>query len=154
MVNSRTIEVWVGIFITIAAMALFILAMRVSNLSLSGEADGFQVTASFNNISGLKVRSAVTIAGVRIGRVTAIDYDPQDFSALVTMEIEGRYDQLPSDSSASVLTAGLLGEKYIGIQPGGADENLVQGSKITLTQSAIVLEQLISQFIFSKGSAQ
>ncbi|MBF0470231.1 MAG: outer membrane lipid asymmetry maintenance protein MlaD [Gammaproteobacteria bacterium] len=154
MMNSRSVEIWVGIFVTMGAAALFVLAMQVSNLNLTGEEDGYSIQASFENISGLKVRSPVTIGGVTIGRVTAIEYDTKAFEAVVTMEIQGHFNNLPEDSSASVYTAGLLGEKYIGIVPGGAEEPLVEGSKVMLTESSIVLEQLISQFIFSKGSGE
>ena len=149
--QSRTVEIWVGLFVAGGMAALFMLAMQVSNLSVMNTDKGYDVTAAFDNVSGLKVRSPVTVAGVRIGRVTDISFDPQTFRAVVTMNISNRYNELPVDTSASVLTSGLLGEKYIGLEPGGAPQSLKNGSRIKLTQSSLVLEQLIGQFLFSKA---
>jgi phospholipid/cholesterol/gamma-HCH transport system substrate-binding protein len=152
MLHSRTVEIWVGIFVAGGLAALFMLAMKVSNLTeVTGE-EGYRVTARFENISGLKVRSPVTVAGVRVGRVTDIGYDPNTYEAVVTMQIGHQYDQLPLDTSASILTSGLLGEKYVGLEPGGDIEMMVQGSEIMLTQSSLVLENLIGQFLFSKAT--
>ncbi len=152
MLQSRTVEIWVGLFIAAGMAALFMLAMQVSNLTVVNIDEGYDVTARFENISGLKVRAAVTMAGVRIGRVTEIGFDPRTFEAVVTMHISNQYDQLPSDTSASIFTAGLLGEQYVGLEPGGEMEVLKDGSEIMLTQSALILEQLIGQFLFSKAS--
>ncbi len=152
MLHSRTVEIWVGLFIAAGMAALFMLAMQVSNLTVVSDNEGYNVTARFENISGLKVRSPVTMAGVRVGRVTGIGFDPQTFEAVVTMHINGDYSQLPSDTSASIFTAGLLGEQYVGLEPGGDMEVLEEGSEIVLTQSALILEQLIGQFLFSKAS--
>lgn len=152
MLQSRTVEIWVGLFIAAGMAALFMLAMQVSNLTVVNTDEGYDVTARFENISGLKVRAAVTMAGVRIGRVTEIGFDPRTFEAVVTMHISNQYDQLPSDTSASIFTAGLLGEQYVGLEPGGEMEVLKDGSEIMLTQSALILEQLIGQFLFSKAS--
>jgi phospholipid/cholesterol/gamma-HCH transport system substrate-binding protein len=152
MLHSRTVEIWVGLFVAAGLAALFMLAMQVSNLTVVSDDEGYNITARFENISGLKVRSPVTMAGVRVGRVTAIDFDPQTFEAVVTMHINGQYDQLPADTSASIFTAGLLGEQYVGLEPGGEMEVLKDGSEIMLTQSALILEQLIGQFLFSKAS--
>lgn len=149
---SRMVEIWVGLFILGGFAALFILAMRVSNLAVwDSEGSTYEVYASFENIGGLKVRSPVAIAGVRIGRVAAIDYDSQTYEAVVTLRIDAKYSQLPLDTSASILTAGLLGEQYVGLGPGGDSENLKNGSHIRVTQSAVVLEQLISQLLFNKA---
>jgi phospholipid/cholesterol/gamma-HCH transport system substrate-binding protein len=109
------------------------------------------VTARFDNIGGLKVRSPVSMAGVRIGRVTGISYDQSSYEALVTLSIEPQYNQIPDDSIAKIYTSGLLGEQYIGLDPGGSLENLKQGSEVTMTQSALVLEEIIGQFLFSKA---
>ena len=143
----RLTEIWVGIFIAAGLAALFMLAMKVSNLSSYSQDGGYEITARFEDISGLKVRSAVTMAGVRIGRVTDIGFDKNTFEAVVTMTVEGDYNTLPKDTSASIYTAGLLGEKYVGLEPGGDETNMQQGDRIKLTQDSLVLEKLIGQFI-------
>lgn len=147
MANRKTVEVWVGIFVVAGIVALGVLAFRVGNLSSADVTDGYRVEASFENIGSLKVRSAVTLAGVRIGRVAAIRSDPDTYQAVVVLNIDGRYKNLPTDSSASILTAGLLGEQYIGMEPGGAEDYLTEGSRIKLTQSAMVLEKLIGRVL-------
>lgn len=149
--TTRTMEIWVGAFVAAGLAALFMLAMRVSNLSAAMESGGYTVTAQFDNISGLKERSPVTMSGVNIGRVTHIGFDPKTLRAEVTLSISERYNNLPADTSASVLTSGLLGEKYVGLEPGGADEVLKEGSEIEITQSSLVLENLIGQFLFNKA---
>jgi len=151
---SRSIEVLVGFFVAIGFVAMFFLSMEVSNLSSSSADGGYDITASFENVGSLKVRAPVAMAGVNIGRVTAIDFDPLSFEAIVTMSIEAKYNQLPLDSNASILTAGLLGEQYIGLEPGGEEEALTNGSVLELTQSALVLEQIIGQFLFSSDSEE
>ncbi|MBL4762296.1 MAG: outer membrane lipid asymmetry maintenance protein MlaD [Gammaproteobacteria bacterium] len=148
----RNIDVMVGLFVGIGLAALFMLAMQVSNLSSLNGDDGYVVTASFENIGGLKVRSPVSVSGVRIGRVTSIAYDDEDFEAVVSMRIDAQYDKFPQDTSAAIFTAGLLGEQYVGLEPGGSDQILAEGDRITLTQSALVLEQIIGQFLFSKAA--
>jgi len=151
---SRSIEIWVGFFVAIGFVAMFFLSMQVSNLSsISGE-PGYDITASFENVGSLKVRAPVAMAGVDIGRVTAIDFDPKSFEAVVTMSIESKYSELPSDSNASILTAGLLGEQYVGLEPGGEEELLEDGSEIEMTQSALVLEKIIGQFLFSSDAEE
>src|SRR6185503_6707957 len=151
MKQTRTIEIVTGAFIILGLAALYVIATSATNISSYGEAKGYSVTASFNNIGGLKPRAAVTMAGVPIGRVTEIKLDPKSFSAVVTLQIDGRYNEVPDDSTASILTSGLLGEQYIGIDPGGSPSFLKQGSVIQYTQSALVLEKLIGQF-FSKAT--
>jgi phospholipid/cholesterol/gamma-HCH transport system substrate-binding protein len=153
MMQSRMVEIWVGLFVAAGIAALIVLALQVSNLSAMSSEAGYTVTARFENVSGLHARSPVTIAGVRIGRVSAIHFDPQTYEAVVTMNIEPGFDQLPEDSDASILTAGLLGEKYIGINPGGSTDYLRHGSEITMTQSSLVLERLIGQFLFSQSNS-
>lgn len=152
MMQSRTVEIWVGLFIAAGMAALFVLAMQVSNLTVVNTDEGYDVTARFENISGLKVRAPVTMAGVRIGRVTEVGFDPRTFEAVVTLHLSSQYNELPADTSASIFTAGLLGEQYIGLEPGGDMEVLKDGSEIMLTQSALILEQLIGQFLFSKAA--
>ncbi|MBI3570301.1 MAG: outer membrane lipid asymmetry maintenance protein MlaD, partial [Gammaproteobacteria bacterium] len=126
-------------------------AFKVGNLTSADVMDGYKVTARFDNVGGLKVKAAVTMAGVRIGRVSAIAFDNKKYQALVTMDIDGRYQNIPKDSSASILTSGLLGDQYIGIEPGGEDVSLKSGDSFLRTQSALVLEKLVGQVIFNKA---
>jgi phospholipid/cholesterol/gamma-HCH transport system substrate-binding protein len=149
--TTRQLEITVGAFMAAGLVALFFLAMQVSNLASMTTSDGYEVTARFNNIGGLKVRSPVSMAGVRIGRVVGISYDQKSYEALVTMLIDPTYDKIPADSIAKIYTSGLLGEQYVGLDPGGSLENLKQGSDIQITQSALVLEEIIGQFLFSKA---
>jgi phospholipid/cholesterol/gamma-HCH transport system substrate-binding protein len=147
----RSIEVTVGIFVGIGLAALFMLAMQASNLSSISNSGFYQVVAKFENIGGLKVRSAVKVAGVKVGQVSKIDYDSKYFEAVVTMQIDEKYKAFPSDTIASIYTAGLLGEQYVGLEPGGDEKLLENQSEIRHTQSAVILEQVISQFLFSKA---
>ena len=147
MQNSRTVEIGVGLFVAGGLAALFMLAMQVSNLSANISGESYIVTAAFQNIGGLKVRSPVTVSGVRVGRVEAIDYDTSAYEAVVSLRIEDKYNSFPEDTSASIFTAGLLGEQYISLQPGGSEQNLKAGDRIHLTQSALVMEQIIGQFL-------
>ena len=149
--KMKQLEITVGTFMAVGLVALFFLAMQVSNLSAMVSSDGYEVKARFVNIGGLKVRSPVTMSGVRIGRVTGITYDQSSFEALVTLRIEPQYNKIPDDTIAKIYTSGLLGEQYVGLDPGGSEELLQQGSEIMLTQSALVLEEIIGQFLFSKA---
>lgn len=149
---SKTVEVGVGLFVALGLAALLMLAMKVSNLAELTTPDGYQVTARFDNIGGLKVRAPVTMAGVRIGRVTEIGFDDNTYEAVVRFSVNPRYVRIPMDTSASIFTAGLLGEQYIGLEAGGDEEFLTGGGEITLTQSAIVLEQVIGQFLYNKAA--
>lgn len=151
MVQMRTMEIMVGGFMAAGFVALFFLAMQVSNLSNLAGGDGYQITARFDNIGGLKVRSPVTMAGVRVGRVTEISFDNTTYEAIVTLQVDRSYDTIPDDTFAKIYTAGLLGEQYIGLDPGGSEEYLADGGTISLTQSALVLEEIIGQFLFSKA---
>jgi phospholipid/cholesterol/gamma-HCH transport system substrate-binding protein len=151
MMHTRTLEIWVGLFVVAGMASLLMLSMKVSNISAFTETEGYEITANFENIGGLKVRSPVTLAGVVVGRVANIRYDNESFEAVVTMNIQGQYNNIPEDTSASIFTAGLLGEQYIGLEPGGAMENLQAGDRIRLTQSAVVLEQIIGQFLVSQA---
>ena len=151
MKAMRFIEIAVGLFIAAGFVAIFFLAMQVSNLSISTSDETFSVTASFENVGGLKVRAPVTMAGVRIGRVSGITADKSTFEAIVTMNIEAEYDQIPDDTFAKIYTAGLLGEQYIGLDPGGSEEYLQEGTSFEMTQSALVLEEIVSKFMFDKA---
>ena len=152
MKQTKTTEMMVGMFIAAGLAALFVLAMKVSNLSSLSTGDSYRLTARFENIGGLKVRSPVTVGGVRVGRVSGIDYDNSRFEAVVTMEIENKYNQFPADTSASIYTAGLLGEQYVGLEPGGLEEVLTDGSQVELTQSALIIEKLVGKFLFNKAA--
>jgi phospholipid/cholesterol/gamma-HCH transport system substrate-binding protein len=147
MTNRKTVEVWVGIFVAAGVFALGVLAFRVGNLTTTDVENGYRVEARFENVGSLKVRSAITLAGVRVGRVAAIYSDPDTYQAVVVLNIDGRYKNLPTDTSASILTSGLLGEQYIELEPGGAEEHLKNGSRIMLTQSAMVLEKLVGRLL-------
>lgn len=150
--QTRTVEIGVGVFVALGMAALFMLAMRVSNLGALTDVGGYQLKARFDNIGGLKVRAPVRMAGVRVGRVSAIGFDDNTYEAVVTLSMMPQYARLPTDTSASIFTAGLLGENYIGLEAGGDDRFLKEGDEIQLTQSAIVFEQLIGQFLFSKAA--
>lgn len=154
MMKMRMVEIIVGVFVAVGIAALFMLAMKVSNLTSIATQDGYQVTAHFENIGGLKATSAVNIGGVRVGRVQSIHYDQNSYEAVVTMMIERQYNRLPSDTTASILTSGLLGEQYVGLEPGAEEVYLHQGDKIQLTQSALVMEQIVGQFLFSKAAEE
>jgi phospholipid/cholesterol/gamma-HCH transport system substrate-binding protein len=153
MRQTRTIEISTGLFIILGFASLLFLATQTTNIRAYGNTGGYTVTANFTNVGGLKVRAPVTMAGVAVGRVTNISLNPQTFNAIVSMRIDSSYRQIPDDSSASILTSGLLGEQYIGISPGGSETFLKNDSKIQFTQSAIILENLIGQFLFNKASS-
>ena len=149
--SKRRIETLVGLFVLLGILALAFIALKAANLASFGQRDGYLLQARFDNIGGLKVRAPVRSAGVVVGRVKSIRLDPKTFQGLVTMEID-RDLQFPKDSSAKIQTAGLLGDQYIGLEAGGEDKNLAAGDMITQTQSAVVLENLIGQFLFNKAS--
>ena len=153
--NNRTVEIGVGLFVALGLAALFMLAMQVSNLgTFISPHDSYLLKAAFENIGGLKVRSPVTVSGVRVGRVAAINYDDEAFEAVVTLRINANHDSFPEDTSASIFTAGLLGEQYIALEPGGSMDNLVDGDRLQLTQSALVMEQIIGQFLYSASASK
>ena len=151
MRQTKTVEIMVGLFVVAGMAALFMLAMKVSNISTLNDENGYEVTAYFENVGGLKVRSPVTASGVNVGRVADIRYDDKLFEALVTLKLDRNY-HLPVDSSASIFTSGLLGEQYVGLEPGGATEDLKNGDRIKITQSALILEQIIGRVLFSKAA--
>ncbi|WP_127471297.1 outer membrane lipid asymmetry maintenance protein MlaD [Thiomicrorhabdus aquaedulcis] len=147
MKRQLKVEIWVGLLVLLALLALLMIAFQVSNFSALKERPSYQVSALFNNIGGLKVRAPVKISGVVVGRVTQIAVDSQSYKARVQMSIYTDYNALPVDSAASILTAGLLGEQYIGLEVGSEDDLLKEGATLQLTQSALVLEDLIGQFL-------
>lgn len=149
--NRTVLDLWVGFFVVLGFAAVLFLAMKVGNLSSAHLSDTYVLQAKFDNIGGLKVRGPVKSAGVLIGRISDIHFDPESYEAVVTMSIDGRY-RFPKDSFASIYTAGLLGEQYIGFDVGGDEKMLQPGDSIIKTQSAVVLEQMISQFLFSKAA--
>ena len=149
--SRRLLDLWVGFFVAVGFAGVLFLALRVGNLSSANFAETYQLSARFDNIGGLKVRGPVKSAGVVVGRVSDIRFDPQAYEALVTLTIDSRY-QFPKDTFASILTAGLLGEQYIGLDAGGDEKMLSPGDVLAKTQSAVVLEKLISQFMFNKAS--
>ena len=152
--QSKMLELLVGAFFTLGVAAIFTLTFRVASVAGISDSKAFAISADFDNIGGLKPGAAVTLAGVRIGRVSSIMIDRTTFEAHVTMRIASAYDNIPKDSSASILTAGLLGEQYVGVTPGGDEASLVEGDKLKMTQSALVLENLIGQFVSAMTSGK
>jgi phospholipid/cholesterol/gamma-HCH transport system substrate-binding protein len=148
--NRSTIDLWVGVFVALGFAALLFLAMKVGNLASFSTAQTYQVQAKFANIGGLKVRAPIKSAGVVVGRVAEVRFDNESFEAIVAMNIDARY-QFPRDTVAKILTSGLLGEQYIGLEAGGDGVMLKNSDRLRLTQSAVVLENLISQFLFNKA---
>jgi phospholipid/cholesterol/gamma-HCH transport system substrate-binding protein len=144
-------DVWVGLFVLIGAVAILFLALQSANLLNLSFQKTYLVKAKFDNVGGVKPKAAVRSAGVVVGRVDNIAFDDKSFQAVVTLALQSRY-VFPKDSSLKILTSGLLGEQYLGIEPGADDKNLAQGDTIASTQSAVVLENLISQFLFSKAA--
>ena len=152
--QSKALELLVGAFFTLGVAAVFVLTFRVASVGGLADRNGYNVSADFENIGGLKPGAAVTMAGVRIGRVSDIRIDRSTYEAHVTMRLASAYDNIPLDSTASILTAGLLGEQYIGLSPGGDEKSLASGDKIKITQSALVLENLIGQFVSSMAAGK
>jgi phospholipid/cholesterol/gamma-HCH transport system substrate-binding protein len=151
MQHTSTQDTLVGLFVAAGIAALFFLALQVSNLSALTEKDSYTITARFENSGGLKVKSPVSAAGVKIGQVSAISLDPKTYEAVVKMSIYSQYNNIPSDTTASVFTAGLLGEQYVSLEPGGSEEFLKNNGAIEITQSAIILEKAIGQFLFKSA---
>lgn len=149
--NRSTIDLWVGIFVVMGIAALIFLALRVGNLSSFSTAQTYQVLAKFANIGGLKVRAPVKSAGVVVGRVADIRFDNESYEAIVSVNVDASY-QFPRDTTAKILTSGILGEQYVGLEAGGDGVMLKHGDRLRLTQSAVVLENLISQFLFNKAA--
>ncbi|NCA69025.1 MAG: outer membrane lipid asymmetry maintenance protein MlaD [Sphingobacteriia bacterium] len=151
MGRQRGTEILVGLFMAAGFVALFFLAMQVSNLSAGASTEGYRLTARFSNVGSLKVRAPVTMAGVRIGRVESVSFDKDSYEAVVTLRIDPSVDSIPDDTFANIFTAGLLGEQYVGLEPGGSPDHLRDGDTIAYTQAALVLEQMIGQFLFNRA---
>ena len=151
MNRNRAVDFWVGLFALAGIAALLFIALRAANASSLSTEPGYTVMGRFTNIGGLKVRAPVRSAGVVLGRVTQITFDPQTFEAVVSFTISGKYP-FPKDTSAQILTSGLLGEQYIGLTAGGDTANLKNGDTLQLTQSAVILENLIGQFLYNKAA--
>ncbi len=149
--HRKIIDVWVGLFVLLGAAALLFLALKAGNMSTISFTKTYSITGKFDNIGGLKPQAPVKSAGVVVGRVGAIGFDDHTFQANVRLDLQPQY-KFPKDSSLKILTSGLLGEQYVGIEPGGDTNNLADGDKISHTQSATVLEDLINQFIYSKAA--
>ena len=149
--ERSTLDLWVGLFVCAGIGALMILALKVGNMNSIGAGNSYELVAQFDNIGGLKPRAPVKSACVVVGRVSSIEFDNKDFMARVVMDIDKRY-KFPKDTTASILTSGLLGEQYVGLDAGGDSVDLKNGQTIKLTQSAVVLEKLISQFLYSKAA--
>lgn len=147
---NRTMEIMVGAFVLIGFVALFFLAMNVSNFSRATERGTYDLNVRFSNVGSLSEKAKVTIAGVKVGRVLSIGFDQKTFEAEVTLRINNRYNAIPEDTFAKIYTAGLLGEQYVGLDPGGSETYLKNGDTILYTQSALVLEEMLGQFLFSK----
>jgi phospholipid/cholesterol/gamma-HCH transport system substrate-binding protein len=152
MQQTRTVELGTGLFALLGMGALFFLTTQTTGGEDFSADETFRITARFDNVGSLRPRAPVSMSGVTIGRVTRIDFDAAALDAVVTMDIDARYDQIPEDSDASILTAGLLGSQYVGLQAGGSEFYLEEGSEVLLTQSAIVLESLIGKFLVRGGS--
>jgi phospholipid/cholesterol/gamma-HCH transport system substrate-binding protein len=149
--HRKSIDVWVGLFVLLGALSLLFLALKAGNMSSISFSKTYSITGRFDNIGGLKPQSPVKSAGVVVGRVGEISFDDKTFQAIVRLDLNPAY-KFPKDSSLKILTSGLLGEQYIGLEAGGDTNNLVEGDRITRTQSAAVLEDLINQFIYSKAA--
>jgi phospholipid/cholesterol/gamma-HCH transport system substrate-binding protein len=149
--QRKSLDLWVGLFVLLGAAALFFLAMKAGNMSSLSFDQTYPVITRFDNIGGLTPRAPVKSAGVVVGRVAEIKFDDKSYQAIVTLNLESNY-KFPKDTSAKILTAGLLGEQYIGLEAGGDTSNLIAGDRIKMTQSAVVLENLISQFLYSKAA--
>lgn len=154
MRQTRAIELGTGLFVLLGFAALFFLVTQITNREFGLGDDGYRLSASFEQIGGLKPGAPVSMSGVTIGRVEAIEYDFDEYEARVTMQIDSRFDRIPEDSDAGIFTAGLLGGQYVGIGPGGSETFLADGDQMQFTQSAIVLEDLISKFLFSKAAEE
>ncbi len=149
--HKRSVEIAVGFFVALGLAALVMLAMQVSNLTVIGSNNGYFLNARFDNVGGLKVRSPVVMAGVRVGQVQNLGLDGDTFEAIVTFSVDAQY-RLPLDTGASIMTSGLLGEQYVLLEPGGEETMLKDGDEIKLTQSAMMMERVIGQFLFNKAA--
>jgi len=154
MQSTRNVEIWVGIFVLLGIAALLMLSMKVSHLGNIFAKQGYTITARFENIGGLKIKSPVKMSGVLVGRVTDVVFDNEYYQAIVTMNIQPQYNKISVESTASIFTSGLLGEQYIGLGPGGGEEFLADGGELDpgLTQSAVIVEKLIGKFLYNMAA--
>lgn len=150
--QTKNLEIGVGLFVALGIAALVMLAMQVSNVATYSGDDGYSIEAAFDNVGGLKVRAPVTMSGVTVGRVKSIEFDDETYQAVVKLGINDGFRKIPTDTFANIYTAGLLGEQYISLDPGGSETYLGEGGVIAQTQSALVLEQVIGQFLFDKAA--
>jgi phospholipid/cholesterol/gamma-HCH transport system substrate-binding protein len=151
---SRTIDISTGLFVLLGFAAILFLVTQITNREFTLNSTSYRLRADFENIGGLKAGAPVSMAGVTVGRVEDIQYDQKLYKAVVTLRIDGRYDEIPNDSDASILTAGLLGGQYVGISPGGSDQYFKNGDRVEFVQDAVVLENLISKYLFNSASKQ
>ena len=151
MSQTRTMELSTGLFVMLGFAALFFMVTQITNKGFVWHEQNYRLTARFDNVGGLKVGAPVSMGGVTIGRVEAIDYDSKSYKAVARLAIQSRYDRIPDDSDVAIYTAGLLGGQYVGFTPGGSETYFKDGDRIELTQSAVVLENLISKFLFDKA---
>jgi phospholipid/cholesterol/gamma-HCH transport system substrate-binding protein len=151
---SRAIDVSTGLFVLLGFAAIAFLVTQITNREFSLRSDSYRLQAQFENVGGLKAGAPVSMAGVTIGRVESIGYDMDLFKAVATLRIDARYDRIPNDSDAGILTAGLLGGQYVGITPGGSEEPFRDGDRVEFVQDAIVLENLISKYLFSQAGSR
>jgi phospholipid/cholesterol/gamma-HCH transport system substrate-binding protein len=154
MQQTRSVELGTGLFVVLGFAALFFLTTQTTGSENFSGKETYQVQARFQNVGNLKSRAPVSMSGVTIGRVRSVEFDPDQLNAVVTFVIDSKYDQIPDDSDASILTAGLLGSQYLGLQAGGSDTYLEEGSEIQFTQSAVVIENLISKYLFNTDSRE
>ena len=154
MRQARAVDLSTGLFVLLGFAAILFLVTQITNREFSLGGDSYRLTAQFDNVGGLKIGAPVSMSGVTIGRVEAIDFDMTLLKAVVTMRIDGRYSQIPDDSDASILTAGLLGGQYIGIGAGGSEQSFADGGRFEMVQDAIVLENLISKYLFSQAGSR
>jgi phospholipid/cholesterol/gamma-HCH transport system substrate-binding protein len=154
MQQTRSVELGTGLFVVLGFAALFFLTTQTTGSENFSGKETYAVQARFENVGSLKSRAPVSMSGVTIGRVRSVAFDPNQLNAVVTFVIDSRYDQIPDDSDASILTAGLLGSQYLGLQAGGSDTYLEEGSEIQFTQSAVVIENLISKYLFNTGGRE
>lgn len=154
MKSSNQVEIAAGLFLLLGVAALIFLAVQATDSRGLQGGERYQVTAYFSNIGGLKPRATVSMAGVKIGTVESIQLDEDSLEAKVVLAIDNRFDDLPNDSSASILTSGILGDQYVGLEPGGSPDPLIDGDRILITNSAVVLEQLIGRYLFNSGEEE
>ncbi len=152
MIHSKAVETTVGVFIALGLAAVLVLALKVSNMNTFSGDDGYKISANFDNVGGLKVKSPVKMSGVLVGRVSDVTFDDESYEAVVEITMDPKFTKIPEDTTANIYTAGLLGEQYISLDAGGGEDYLQDGGQIEITQSAVVLEQVIGQVLYDKAA--